>query len=711
MEQDKFGPPDATLINAVVSVVRTAKTDVGENPAKLDAWRDAIHGAVQPYLKEGPGDCQSYTQAGRDCGVRLSTREAVLLGVCSRHGNHDWVTGACNGVNCVTKAPCLHCEGRRGGDTMHCLCCGRPIHAECLTEWMQEVCPSKAGQFNVERDIVVCANCLWRRWPMAVILYHLEKLDDAAVRMLVLPEGAKEVWPESPTRSATFEKFAEQYKRGAVLSGVLTILPDRPAPGQSTPARGLRRGAGGPQGRGQGGSRARRSLAAELGEGSGEDDSDGERTPVHGGAEPPAGTAGADQLQEVARLRRELQRHEMELQRGHGGPATGRGGGMLPTAPPPPQGELGLGRREDIMAMVNVAVRQQMGDNIANFHDSTPGALALTRNGVAVLDGSYVGVKEGELGAASCLQICFVETYDGNGPAAGRTGSLVVQSVMGPRCKNIADDGTAKSGPDHDGRKGMAFDPETGLLIEGSSTKGKIPQQTTAFAWFSGRHDQLQGARECNEGVMRQDHPVFLKQFQRISLVMARYRFLQVIAEQLLTHYGLPWPVVWRYICYVSARHWQAAGEAITVVDRQLIEAARYADYRPHMRACFMPDMALVAEAKKMAGVSGDSAAEVETLRELKQIRQELRQIQQQGGSGSGSGKPQGRADKKAKDADREPPKKCGLCNSTEHVYYAGAYLHPADEPITNRCPRTKDGKQCKLYHAYTGDLKSPCEF
>ena len=88
------------------------------------------------------------------------------------------------------------------------------------------------------------------------------------------------------------------------------------------------------------------------------------------------------------------------------------------------------------MAMVNVAVRQQMGDNIANFHDSTPGALALTRNGVAVLDGSYVGVKEGELGAASCLQICFVETYDGNGPAAGRTGSLVVQSVMGPRCKN-----------------------------------------------------------------------------------------------------------------------------------------------------------------------------------------------------------------------------------------------------------------------------------
>jgi hypothetical protein len=178
--------------------------------------------------------------------------------------------------------------------------------------------------------------------------------------------------------------------------------------------------------------------------------------------------------------------------------------------------------------------------------------------------------------------------------------------------------------------------------------------------------------------------------------VLDSYRFLQVVAEQLLTHYGLPWPVVWRYICYVSSRHWQANGEAITVVDRQLIEAARHTDYRPHMRACFLPDMALLDEAKKMAGVSRDSG-EAETLRELKQLRQELRQFQQQGGSG----RPQGKPDKKAKGLDREWPKKCGLCGSTEHIYCAGAYDHPADMPITNRCPKKENGKQCKLYHAY----------
>ena len=147
---------------------------------------------------------------------------------------------------------------------MHCLCCGRPIHAECLKEWMQSVCPSKAGLFSEERDAVLCANCLWRRWPTAMILYHLEKLDDTAVRLLVLPEGAKEVWPESPTRSATYEMFAEQYKRGTVLGGVLTILPDRPAPGQSTPARGMRRGPGGPQGRGRGGRAVHADLSSQI---------------------------------------------------------------------------------------------------------------------------------------------------------------------------------------------------------------------------------------------------------------------------------------------------------------------------------------------------------------------------------------------------------------------------------------------------------------
>ena len=112
-------------------------------------------------------------------------------------------------------------------------------------------------------------------------------------------------------------------------------------------------------------------------------------------------------------------------------------------------------------------------------------------------------MKEGEPGAANGPQIAWVEIYDGNGTAAaGKPWPAVVQSVMGPRCKNIADDQTQKGGPDHDTRRGMALDPDTGLFIQGTSSKGKIPHQTTVHMWFGGRCDQLRAARDCNEGVM-----------------------------------------------------------------------------------------------------------------------------------------------------------------------------------------------------------------
>ena len=84
------------------------------------------------------------------------------------------------------------------------------------------------------------------------------------------------------------------------------------------------------------------------------------------------------------------------------------------------------------------------------FHSPTEGARAAARNGVAILSGAFVGVKDGEVGAVSCRQLAYVEIYDGgNGTAAGKVWILVVQSVMEPRCKNIADDQTRKGGPDH----------------------------------------------------------------------------------------------------------------------------------------------------------------------------------------------------------------------------------------------------------------------
>jgi len=177
-EPDRFGHTNQhfpALLNALVAALKSIKDSVVETPAKLDAWRSAVHPVVQPYIKEGPDTCQSYTQAGNNCGVRLSTDASVLSGTCSRHKNHDWVTGGCHGMGCVTKANCLHC-GQGGEGTLHCIACDRKVHEACVTEWLQEVCPSKAGLFDADRDAVLCANCLWRRWPTAVFLWSLVKL-------------------------------------------------------------------------------------------------------------------------------------------------------------------------------------------------------------------------------------------------------------------------------------------------------------------------------------------------------------------------------------------------------------------------------------------------------------------------------------------------------------------------------------------------------
>jgi hypothetical protein len=231
------------------------------------------------------------------------------------------------------------------------------------------------------------------------------------------------------------------------------------------------------------------------------------------------------------------------------------------------------------------------------------------------------------------------------------------------------------------------------------------------MAYWNGRHEQLQAARDCNVGVMAQSHPDFMPQFQRISLTMARYRFLGVLADQLITDYKRPWPVAWRYICYLVRRRWQGQGHAFTVADRQLVDAAARWDYRPHMIGLMTLDMAFLDEAERMA--KGKAVAEPDdlsgpgTVGMLKQILQQL----QQGKAGAADKKP---GKNKAQGAERQLPDKCALCGSKDHVYCKDHYDHPPEEPITIRCPRREHGKtgpQCILKHAYTGDLETPCKF
>ena len=134
MEPDKFGRTNehfpSSLLGALVALLKDAKLSVDEeNPAnKLESWRKAVHPRqCSPTLRRAPTPARPTLRQGSiaACSTRLVTEESRLVGACARHGHHDWLTAACYGMNCVTKAPCLQC-GEGGDDTMHCIACSRP---------------------------------------------------------------------------------------------------------------------------------------------------------------------------------------------------------------------------------------------------------------------------------------------------------------------------------------------------------------------------------------------------------------------------------------------------------------------------------------------------------------------------------------------------------------------------------------------------------
>ena len=57
-----------------------------------------------------------------------------------------------------------------------------------------------------------------------------------------------------------------------------------------------------------------------------------------------------------------------------------------------------------------------------------------------------------------------------------------------------------------------------------------------------------------------------------------------------------------------------------------------------------------------------------------------------------------------------QPAGRCPLCGDAGHTYRQGAYDHPAEREITQRCPQVlSDGKACGLVHAFAGPLGTLC--
>ena len=57
-----------------------------------------------------------------------------------------------------------------------------------------------------------------------------------------------------------------------------------------------------------------------------------------------------------------------------------------------------------------------------------------------------------------------------------------------------------------------------------------------------------------------------------------------------------------------------------------------------------------------------------------------------------------------------QPARRCPLCGDAGHLYRQGAYEHPVDREISQRCTLVlSDGKAYNLIHAFAGPIATPC--
>jgi hypothetical protein len=190
------------------------------------------------------------------------------------------------------------------------------------------------------------------------------------------------------------------------------------------------------------------------------------------------------------------------------------------------------------------------------------------------------------------------------------------------------------------------------------------------------------------------------------SLAVARLMFLEHTVQFFVTETDFNWGIVWRYTCVWSENHlYQVHFESGALFDRQLLAASvdRWAEERMTTIAKDTVKILYLEDAQKMQtgggglavaaqlGGGGVAAAEAVVAASL-----------------AASGRvPQGPPQQQQR---AQPAGRCPLCGDAGHTYKQGAYDHPAEREITQRCPQVlSNGKACGLVHAFAGPLGTLC--
>ena len=328
------------------------------------------------------------------------------------------------------------------------------------------------------------------------------------------------------------------------------------------------------------------------------------------------------------------------------------------------------------------------------------------------MEGRLFGTTTGQQGSYDSGDAHAVESYHGQGDAQG--------PVFGKRQTFVYGTGSVSVQPqtfDPDSKvKQKAIKMEDGSMVAVEATSLATPLQHSYHLYCESAIRMWIRVSESGIGVFDPEHSDHEYHMAVAHLIVMRYYYLLAVVRKLQQgKQAVQWEVVWRYVTALIAARWAGVLPIDSRLDLRLLEIAGEDEHRRDVLVATVveidPYMLQVATesakaaAARAAGTAGDRPV---TMSELEAVMARLLAASAKGGGAGGSGGGDGARQGPANGAGGR--KKCPLCLSADHSYYAGNYGHKEGMRITQACTKLMaDGSPCGKRHAFTGPLQSPC--
>ena len=628
--------------------------------------------------------CTAFHRDGKKCTSMVRGPRNVVHNLCNVHiGNFRLFSSLFVEGWRPVRTECTNCSAEDGeGDlaAMQCFKCGTGLHTACLARAFNSVEPGKLPAAFGEQDsqFFVCSQCVGSDWAGVLMESEFIVGQQPAALFAVCPPGSSALEDFGEVSlSESYGRFEADAVRGLVPDHFLVAFAS----------------SGGPQTSVGGGSGARRSFRG------GSAMAGGSIPTLRPGRRPAGQADGPGRAASVGTARQ--------------GEGSSAGGSRL-DALQRQMLDARLAEHYDFEAQYDRMKDKFIADGFLASHPSK-GAIVVHERPVseALVEGRLFGTTTGQQGSYDAGDAHAVESYHGQGDAQG--------PVFGKRQTFVYGTGSVSVQPqtfDPDSKvKQKGIKMEDGSMVAVETTSLATPLQHSYFLYCESAIRGWIRVAGSGIGVFDPDHPDHDYHMAVAHLIVMRYYYLLAVVRKLQQgKQAVHWEVVWRYVTALIAARWAGVLPIDSRLDLRLLEIAGEDEHRRDVLVAAAveidPYMLQVATesakaaAARAAGTAGDRPV---TVSELEAVMARMLAASAKGG-GAGGGAGGGDGARQAPANEARGKKKCPLCLSADHSYYAGNYGHKEGMRITQACTKLMaDGAPCGKRHAFTGPLQSPC--